>query len=1321
MLCLAVMLSVMVVGAGAAFSDQDKIENTEAVDACSALNIINGYEDGAFHPERNIKRAEVTKMICVALNGGEEPNTSTNAKPTFTDVRGTIYAWAEGYIESCYAQGIVDGVNGNRFAPASNVTAAQLAKMLLVSLGYNAKAENFTGNTWETNVNVRASQKHLYDGLEKMDTSAPVTRDQAAQMVWNAMQAYVVEYKDGVVQDKVVGDTKDKITLLYDKYEAYVNVGTLTSISGKDLTITMSKADEADSDLKDVKEFTKLNKDYSALIGQKVKVIFTKSSEVLNVFATDDNTTYTVNMKDIEEDGDKVKFDGKSYGFDDGSKISVVTLNVKDEKVVTGEKKDAGYFDTVKNKTATAVVKFVDNDGDGKLNIAIVTEYLAKEVTYVGSDRITAGATYKMADENIAKDIAKDDYAQISYNMYDDCLDIVKAEVVSDTLNSSKDKKDYVQYEVGKTWYNISEDEANNVSVGDTVKAHVVAGVIVSIETDDGTAALPTNIAVVVGAGKDSSLTGDQVKLRFFDGTTKIVTLDSKGDVTSADDAKLGQAYKLSGSDNNTRLDDLKSGNKYNGFYWNTKTNGKPLDTTVATPDSDMIAGMKVADNAVIVLYDGKGASKTITGKQFNALKNDDIAGVAAAETNTTFTKSVNGLDRVMLASVKVKDINVSGVSYDNYGYVVTAGAKKANGDIEFTMWNGSENLTVLWENGDETKLVKGTLVAYASINDKKYVQDGEVIGTLEQIKDGKAIVNDQGFKAGANKAEDSKTISVDTTSLDVTADTKVLVLDTDATKDEDIGLKYTYGDKLATAAEKAKDSYCYNVVYRVEDGKGASDGADLDLLVIDNTGAFDFDKPGKDDNNQGHVDNNIEGLATSLNKDGNELTVAFNVPAGTTGLKVDYTAKVDGIFAKGGTASTGGDPAISVNGTQAKFTITLDNSAESKDAITLDLSNLVYTGAGAGATADTVNDMLKQEKADITVTKEVPAGEIVVPKDAKLTLGDGTTATEVTGKTTIKSEDGSVEVKGNVVVKKDATLTITGDVKDASKIQVEEGGTLIVDGVTYTGANGIFELESTSAPAGRATVATLTLVFNANDAVEATVANGKLAVNGKNAPVVITVKTSGTCEVTVDGEKVTVPTAGLIIGLKQDALLRGEGPGKKGSSVTKFEYGEAYKAAGVALADGKLTVDMGKLAKFAETDGDNGDQSYGGSGAHSARHHLTQKSGELSGADALFAGLTFGAPQEVSGATKVMVTMNDTVLAGDDGNKFTLSSNSVSGTGNDTLNNSFVKYLPFAKGGADNTPAKIDNKSYSFEFTWLDNSGNALAKTYCTINRVAQ
>ncbi len=40
---------------------------------CTALNIIGGYPDGSYKPEGNIKRSEITKMICVALNGGRGP------------------------------------------------------------------------------------------------------------------------------------------------------------------------------------------------------------------------------------------------------------------------------------------------------------------------------------------------------------------------------------------------------------------------------------------------------------------------------------------------------------------------------------------------------------------------------------------------------------------------------------------------------------------------------------------------------------------------------------------------------------------------------------------------------------------------------------------------------------------------------------------------------------------------------------------------------------------------------------------------------------------------------------------------------------------------------------------------------------------------------------------------------------------------------------------------------------------------------------------------------------------------------------------------
>lgn len=56
------------------------------------------------------------------------------------------------------------------------MTGTQLAKMLLVSLGYKSENEGFTGNAWATNVNTIASMKGLYAGLEKMDVSAALTR-----------------------------------------------------------------------------------------------------------------------------------------------------------------------------------------------------------------------------------------------------------------------------------------------------------------------------------------------------------------------------------------------------------------------------------------------------------------------------------------------------------------------------------------------------------------------------------------------------------------------------------------------------------------------------------------------------------------------------------------------------------------------------------------------------------------------------------------------------------------------------------------------------------------------------------------------------------------------------------------------------------------------------------------------------------------------------------------------------------------------------------------------------------------------------------------
>jgi hypothetical protein len=112
-------------------------------------------------------------------------------------------------------------------------------------------------------------------------------------MIWNALQAYEVEYKTTLVtdskgqltsqitvQDKVVGSNNDKITLLRDKYDAWTNVGTLVGVKNNEISLYMNDADQATSDLVNKApnnasiKFTKVSKDYSDLMGQKVKVIF---------------------------------------------------------------------------------------------------------------------------------------------------------------------------------------------------------------------------------------------------------------------------------------------------------------------------------------------------------------------------------------------------------------------------------------------------------------------------------------------------------------------------------------------------------------------------------------------------------------------------------------------------------------------------------------------------------------------------------------------------------------------------------------------------------------------------------------------------------------------------------------------------------------------------------------------------------------------------------------------------------------------------------------------------------------------------------------
>lgn len=98
--------------------------------------VITGYEDGTLRPANPLTRTVMTVILVRALGIEIEPG----ATASFADA-GDIQPWARPYIAAAHEAGLVDGVGGNRFAPESKATRAEVVTLLLSVLEYLEKAE----------------------------------------------------------------------------------------------------------------------------------------------------------------------------------------------------------------------------------------------------------------------------------------------------------------------------------------------------------------------------------------------------------------------------------------------------------------------------------------------------------------------------------------------------------------------------------------------------------------------------------------------------------------------------------------------------------------------------------------------------------------------------------------------------------------------------------------------------------------------------------------------------------------------------------------------------------------------------------------------------------------------------------------------------------------------------------------------------------------------------------------------------------------------------------------------------------------------------
>ena len=772
-LASVMLVGMMSVGASAVnasdFTDADEIVNKDAVSTMTALGIINGKEDGSyFDPTGNVTRAEMAKMLCVAINGGVDPVLGVKDTPTFTDIKGT---WAESYIEYCAANGIIAGRGNNKFDPTGTVSATEAAKMLLGVLGYSAEKSGLVGNDWAINTNVLANQNGLYKKLANLNANTLLTRDNAAQMIYNALDAnmvelnaagnyttsqysytgtesvvtgtervWVVKIKDSSVNDaikaldgSVYNSRQDAIDTLKE-----ANGGTTPLDTGKytleqktqnvygENTVTkyadetmghkyLSLITDGDAVLTDVEkdskgtytlymngittkgQYTKVEGDYSNLIGQKVEVLYKDRENVYGVYASTDSSLIVESTagKVGTLSNNEVKIDGTTYKVDS----NVTTTALYTGKLIDG-------LNVGGNKAAA--VKAYDNDDNGKIDTVVYVPFTAAKVTYVGekSFNTDVNTNVKFEDVNAYDDMAKNDYVIKSdaANTVDDTDTYVLAETVKGKIEATK--SDSVR--IDGTWYNyVTTTPDKDLALDSTVKAAVLNGYIVKSEVVTSSHELQ-DYAVVVKT--DSDINGPQAKLLFADGTTKVVTTDKKytdtmGLVTY--EVKKGEYVLTEAKTNSGDADKAGFDLIVTGKYVNSSGKGK-------------IGGERIADDAVIFVKDSAGKFSTMAGSDFakystTSVVDKNITAYANKDNST-------GYNSIVLAYVEL-NAKVNSIT-SNYGYVTSAVSTTKNKDGEtvssFTFWDGAtEHKDIMTD--EKVSLSKGDIFTYEENKDGSY------------------------------------------------------------------------------------------------------------------------------------------------------------------------------------------------------------------------------------------------------------------------------------------------------------------------------------------------------------------------------------------------------------------------------------------------------------------------------------------------------------------------------------------------------------------------------------------------------------------------
>ena len=450
-LCLVSMLIICLAICNVSFAattlkDIKGTKYESAVENLIEVGLVNGYpEDNTYRPNVVVTRAQMAKMMVVALGEEGKVTSAATKKSTFTDIKNGH--WAYGYVNVAKDLGIINGYPDGRFGPDETVTYAEATTMAIRALGYDDEVGKST-EIWPNNYTSYAKKLDLYDGMGTFTANKGAARGDVAIVLWNMLRTGVCT---------VVGQSGNTLKYgqgqrMISKYKnyTYLKDATVTSVKFDD---NYSKATVKIADDKDSLSLSMTSAEVLKYYGRKLEVMYKNSTKKL--CSITDQKAYKVKSGSITKvTSKKIEIDDDEYTLPSKSDILLYKVDSLSEAI------DATLI------LDGSTVKYVIASGAREIKIGFVDEVDVKiskkvygmKVKVAGSSRVT---TYELINE---KDMPKEGSVIIYYVNSKDQVGIIKelTEDNASSIGSLTSKK----IKIGKTTYTYDADTFTVLNVG---------------------------------------------------------------------------------------------------------------------------------------------------------------------------------------------------------------------------------------------------------------------------------------------------------------------------------------------------------------------------------------------------------------------------------------------------------------------------------------------------------------------------------------------------------------------------------------------------------------------------------------------------------------------------------------------------------------------------------------------------------------------------------------------------------------------------------------------------------------------------------------